>query len=106
MISFKLSGVCLEYSKRSKLFAFPEIPGNCITCAIAEVVDGTYDVTDAFFAQSSSLLTAQDVAEKRAFAHNHARVAGVSGTTEVNALGVLKLLESIRAISEKKRIKF
>tara|TARA_Y100001937_G_scaffold102349_1_gene140727 strand:- start:415 stop:1857 length:1443 start_codon:yes stop_codon:yes gene_type:complete len=55
---------------------------------IAEVVDGTYDVTDAFFAQSSSLLTAQDVAEKRAFAHNHARVAGVSGTTEVNALNI------------------
>tara|TARA_R100000388_G_C7236140_1_gene157962 strand:- start:212 stop:1657 length:1446 start_codon:yes stop_codon:yes gene_type:complete len=55
---------------------------------LAEVVDGTYDVTDMFFAQQSSTMTAQDVAEKRAFAHNHARVAGISGTTEVNALNV------------------
>lgn len=54
----------------------------------AEVIDGTYDVTDMFFAQESSLMTAQDVAEKRAFANNHSRVAGIAGTTEVNAVNV------------------
>jgi len=54
----------------------------------AEVVDGTYDVTDMFFAQGSSLMTAQDIAEKRAFANNHARASGIAGTTEVNALNV------------------
>ena len=54
----------------------------------AEVIDGTYDVTDMFFAQNSIFMTAQDVAEKRAFANNHARTSGIAGTTEVNALNV------------------
>ena len=54
----------------------------------AEVVDGTYDATDMFFAQGSAFLSAQDIAEKRAFANNHARASGIAGTTEVNALNV------------------
>ena len=53
---------------------------------LAEVVDGTYDVTDKFYAEASSNMSAQNVAEKRAFAHNHYRTSQVVGTTETNAL--------------------
>lgn len=55
----------------------------------AEVVDGTYDITDMFFANQSSTTRVMDIAEKRAFAHNSFRGAGVAGSTQTNALNSL-----------------
>jgi hypothetical protein len=53
---------------------------------LAEVVDGTYDVTDMFFAEASDGLSAHDIASKRAFANNHYRTSQIVGLTETNAL--------------------
>ena len=56
---------------------------------LAEVIDGTYDVTDMFIANESKTLSVMDVAQKRAFAHNAFRGAGATGVTETNSLNTL-----------------
>ena len=56
---------------------------------MAEVIDGTYDVTDMFIANEGKTLTVMDVAQKRAFAHNAFRGAGATGVTETNGLNLL-----------------
>ena len=53
---------------------------------MAEVIDGTYDVTDMFISQASSSLSTMDVAEKRAFAHNNFRITQQEGLIDVNTL--------------------
>tara|TARA_R100000278_G_scaffold73243_1_gene57439 strand:- start:127 stop:1611 length:1485 start_codon:yes stop_codon:yes gene_type:complete len=58
---------------------------------MAEVVDGTYDITDLFIANQSKTMRVMDVAQKRAFAHNSFRGAGVTGITETNALNHLHI---------------
>ena len=55
----------------------------------AEVVDGTYDITDMFFANESSTVRVMDIAQKRAFANNSFRAAGVTGITQTNTLNSL-----------------
>lgn len=57
----------------------------------AEVVDGTYDITDMFIANESKSLRVMDVAQKRSFAHNSFRAAGITGSTETNALNSLHI---------------
>ena len=56
---------------------------------MAEVVDGTYDITDMFIANEGKTLRVMDVAQKRAFAHNAFRGAGATGVTETNGLNLL-----------------
>lgn len=55
----------------------------------AEIVDGTYDITDMFFARESTGLTAMNVAEKRAFAHNAYRASQQAMDTETNSINSL-----------------
>ena len=52
---------------------------------MAEVVDGTYDVTDMFISQASSALSTMDVSMKRAFAHNNFRITQSEQTIDVNS---------------------
>ena len=53
---------------------------------MAEVVDGTYDVTDMFFSQARNALSTMDVASKRAFAQNDFRITGAERTIDTNSL--------------------
>ena len=53
---------------------------------MAEVVDGTYDVTDMFISQASSALSTMDVSMKRAFAHNNFRITQSEQTIDTNSL--------------------